>query len=111
MGADQKLRKEIREELEVRIKGRYYGHISPDEEDKEPDIVKLYLILADESCPGCEEALDAYKKEISAGDIEVHDVQTSEKAMEIVINLGLYALPALIGETQEGKYVVLDGGV
>ena len=31
--------------------------------------------------------------------------------MDIVFKLGLYALPALIAEDEEGDYLVMDGGV
>ncbi len=104
------LREEVHRELEIRVKGRYYGHISPDV-DEEPEVKKLYLILAGAGCPGCEEAIEAYEKEIASGDIEVHDIQDSEKAMEIVIALGIYALPALVAEDMNGNYMVIDGGV
>jgi len=105
------LRREIHDELEVRVKGRFYGHISPDEDDtpRQVQVKKLYLILAGgDGCPGCEQALEEYAKEIKSGDIEVLQVETDEKAIEIVTNLGFYALPALIAEDEEGDYSVVD---
>jgi hypothetical protein len=110
MAQNQHLRDEIREELKVRVMGRFYGHISPDDEEpaREVQIVKLYLVLAGDGCPGCEQAIEEYKKEIDAGEIEVLDPQTSDKAIEMVTALGCYALPALIGEDADGDYVVVD---
>jgi hypothetical protein len=108
---DENLRREIHDELELRVKSRYYGHISPDEEEREIKVVKLYLVLAGYGCPGCEMALEAYKKEIDRGDIEVIDVENDEKATSIVSALGLFALPALVAEDAEGDYLVVDGGL
>ena len=109
MAADA-LRKQIREELEIRVKGRYYGHISPDEDEtpREVKVKKLYLILAGGACPTCEQAVEEYQKEIAAGDITVLELEKDEKAMEIVMGLGVYALPALFAEDEEGEFVVVD---
>ena len=111
MAAAPTLREEIHRDLEVRVKGRYYGHISPDldEAPREVQVKKLYLVLAGAgTCPGCEQALEEYKAEIDSGDIEVIDPETDDKALEIVTTLGFYALPALIAEDEEGEYMVVD---
>ena len=104
-------RKEIHDELQVRVNSRYYGHISPDEEPREVKVKKLYLVLAGFGCPGCDEAEEAYKKEIESGNVTVVSVEDNdEKAMDIVQKLAIYALPALVAEDEEGDYLVLDGG-
>lgn len=103
-------RNEIREELKARVLGRYYGHIPSDEGEapREVQVKKLYLILAGAGCPSCEEALEEYKAEIDAGQIEVLDPENDDKAIEIVSKLGFYSLPALVAEDVEGDYMVVD---
>ena len=109
MSSSDALRKDIREELQLRVKGRYYGHTSPDTEERRVNVVKLYLILAGgDGCPSCEKAVEEYQAEIDSGDIEVIEAETSEKAMEIIQRLGLYALPAVVAEDEEGDYVMVD---
>jgi hypothetical protein len=108
--ASEAIRKEVRDELEVRIKGRFYGHMPQDksEEPREVAVKALYLVLAGGMCPSCEQAMEEYKKEIDSGDIKVLELEKDEKAMEIVQGLGIYALPALIAEDVEGEYTVVD---
>ncbi len=115
--ASDAFRKEIRAELEARIKGRFYGHLpliryfgrtGGSDEPREVAVKALYLILAGGMCPSCEQAVEEYKKEIDSGDIKVLELEKDEKAMEIVQGLGIYALPALIAEDAEGDYAVVD---
>ena len=99
----------VREELRIRVNQRFYGHL-PNEEVREIKVKALYLVLPGFGCPGCDEAEEEYKKEIESGDIEVVSVEDKDpKAMDIMIKLGLYALPALVAESEEGDYVVMDG--
>ena len=97
-------------QLDLRVKSRFYGNVSPDEdEERRVQVKKLYLILAGgDGCPGCEAALEEYSKEIAAGDIEVLNAETDDKAIEIVTRLAFYALPALVAEDEDGDYVVID---
>ena len=106
----QELEIRIHQELEIRTKGRYYGHVSPDSDEapREVQVKKLYLVLAGDCCPGCDQALEEYAEEIKSGDIIVLDSLTDDKGIEIVTTLGFYALPALIAEDEEGDYVVVD---
>ncbi len=67
----------------------------------------LYLVVAGGGCPGCEEAEEEFKKEIAAGDMTVVSAQ-DDKGIEIVMKLGLYALPVVVAETVEGEYVVME---
>jgi|SRR5271157_838681 len=102
---------EIREELRARVNQRFYGHI-PEGETREVKVKALWLVLAGFGCPGCDEAEEEYKKEIESGDVTVVSVEDkNEKAMDIMIKLGLYALPALVVEDADGEYLVMDGGV
>jgi len=106
--------KEVREELRTRVNQRFFGHDAPElkEGEREVKVKALYLVLAGFGCPGCDEAEEEYKKEIESRDVTVVSVEDKdEKAMDIVIKLGLLALPALVAETENGKYLVMDGGV
>ncbi len=102
----------VRGELRTRVNQRFYGHL-PDstEGEREVKVKALYLVVAGFGCPGCEQAIEEYKKEIESGDVKVVSVEDKdEKAMDIVFKLGLYALPALVAEDEEGEYLVMDGG-
>lgn len=104
---------EVREELRARVNQRFYGHDAPElkEGEREVKVKALYLVLAGFGCPGCDQAEEEYKKEIESGDVVVVSVEDKdEKAMDIVLKLGLYALPALVAEDEEGEYLVMDGG-
>lgn len=72
----------------------------------EVEVKTLYLVVAGGGCPGCEEAEEEFKKEISSGQMQVVSVQ-DDKGIEIVMALGLYALPAVVAETVDGDYLVV----
>jgi len=73
---------------------------------REVAVKQLFIVLAGSGCPGCDEIQEEYKKEIAAGDITVVSVQ-DDKGIEIVMALGLYALPVLVAESVEGEYLVV----
>jgi len=103
---------DVRAELRTRVEQRFYGHL-PDakEGEREVKVKALYLVVAGFGCLGCEQAEEEYKKEIESGDVKVVSVEEKdEKALDIVMALGLYGLPALVAEDEEGGYLVMDGG-
>ena len=101
----------IRDELRTRVNQRFYGHLPEEGSEREVKVKALYLVVAGFGCPGCEQAEEEYKKEIASGDVKVISVEEKDdKAMDIVFKLGLYALPALVAEDEEGEYLVMDGG-
>jgi len=73
---------------------------------REVAVKQLFIVLAGGGCPGCDEIQEEYKKEIAAGEITVVSVQ-DDKGIEIVMALGLYALPVLVAESVDGEYVVV----
>jgi len=79
----------------------------PEPGTTEVAVKALYLVVAGGGCPGCEEAQEEFKKEIASGQMTVVSVQ-DDKGIEIVMKLGLYALPVVVAETVEGEYVVME---
>lgn len=62
----------------------------------------VYMVVTT-GCPSCEQAKEALQDWIDDGTIEVTDVQTSDKAADIVMETGLDALPALVIES-DGEF-------
>jgi len=119
------LREQIRADLVQRVKSRMDGipkspklsfssivgvvDAPPPEADEPPREVAVkavYILIAGKDCPGCEEIQEEFAKEIKNGDMTVISVQ-DDKGIEIVMKLGLYALPVVVAESVEGDYVVV----
>jgi hypothetical protein len=77
-----------------------------EEPPREVAVKAVYIIIAGKDCPGCEEIQEEFAKEIKNGDMTVVSVQ-DDKGIEIVMKLGLYALPVVVAESVEGDYVMV----
>lgn len=86
----------------------------PVEEEPESDLEdvdmvtyeNIYLVTTT-GCMGCEQAKDGLSEWIDDGTIEVIDIQESDLAADLAVDLGLTQAPSLVIEVEEDEYQVV----
>lgn len=65
----------------------------------------VYLVVTT-GCPTCNQVKEQLSSWIDSGDVEVANVQDSDKAADIVMETGLEAVPSLVLEN-DGEYITV----
>lgn len=75
---------------------------APDDTDDE-GVDAVYLVTT-EGCPGCQMAKDHMEEHIEDGPVEVIDIQKSDKAADIAVELGITTAPQMVVEDDGNFY-------